>query len=621
MRLPDPARSRAVLIGVSEFADQNLPDLPSVRNNLTALATVLTSQWSIGLARERCEVVLNPPDVASVGARLDAAAQQAEDLLLVYYAGHGLLDSRGELYLSLPGTRSDNPQWAGLGCNRIREVIADSAADNRVLILDCCFSGRAVEAMADPQSVVSGQIEISGTYTLASTSSNMPAHAPEGAHHTVFTGALLDVLRGGVPDAQELLSLGAIYRQLLRSLSAKGRPRPQQRSTLTTDTLALAHNRWGAEPISLDEGPAAPDVEALVERAWALYKQDDLAGAEESYLAAAEAGSSDGINGLGAVFLRQGGTGKAEEWLRRSAETGNSRASYILADVLLHLGRDEEAEPWTRQAAEKADTLPETIRPVAMRYYGDLLKERGQKTAAEPWFRRAAEAGDPHSMIQLGALLHARGQSDEAQRWFVRAAEKGDTDAMFELGLMFNQQGRLGECCTWYQRAAEAGDTRAMNNLALVLAPLGRPDEAEAWYRRAIEAGERHAITNLANLLHNRGDLAGAEKWFRAAADDGNPIGMNNLGAMNEIRGDLPQADHWYHRAADLGYAEAMTNLGRLFEMHNDPAGAQYWYRRAADGGNVPAMDNLARLLKKLGRQQEADQWRRWADARRAAPQ
>lgn len=48
-RLPDAQLSRALLIGVSEFTDDQLLDLPSVRHNLTGLFEVLTSPWGAGL--------------------------------------------------------------------------------------------------------------------------------------------------------------------------------------------------------------------------------------------------------------------------------------------------------------------------------------------------------------------------------------------------------------------------------------------------------------------------------------------------------------------------------------------------------------------------------------------
>jgi hypothetical protein len=177
MRLPDGRRSRAVLLGTSEYLHPELAPLPAVRNNLTDLAAVLTSPTETGLPSENCTIQLDQTDVEVLGDRLETAAAQADDLLLVYYAGHGLLDVKGKLYITLPRTRHDQLRWTGLPFSHVQEAILDSPANNRVLILDCCFAGRAIEAMTDPQSEVSGQIEIAGTYTITSTSANAVSHA------------------------------------------------------------------------------------------------------------------------------------------------------------------------------------------------------------------------------------------------------------------------------------------------------------------------------------------------------------------------------------------------------------------------------------------------------------
>ncbi|MFB9907065.1 caspase family protein [Allokutzneria oryzae] len=246
-RLPDPERSRAVLVGTSRF--DHLPDLPAVRNNLSDLARILTAPTGTGL--RHCAVVSDEDDLAVVGAKLEDAAEQAEDVLLVYYSGHGLLDERGELHLTVPSSDPRRLRWTGLPFTRVKEVLADARGRNRVLVLDCCFSGRAIEEfMSDEGTVVSGQLDIDGTYTLTATPRNRPAMAPVGATHTTFSGELITLLDKGVPDGPELLTLGEVYRRLLWTFTSRNLPRPQQRGTRTADLLALVPNRA--------LGPASP---------------------------------------------------------------------------------------------------------------------------------------------------------------------------------------------------------------------------------------------------------------------------------------------------------------------------------------------------------------------------
>lgn len=58
MRLPDPATSRAVLIGVHDY--EHLPPLESVKNNLNRLRDALTDPELWGLPKEHCKVLPQP---------------------------------------------------------------------------------------------------------------------------------------------------------------------------------------------------------------------------------------------------------------------------------------------------------------------------------------------------------------------------------------------------------------------------------------------------------------------------------------------------------------------------------------------------------------------------------
>ncbi|MGW4243006.1 caspase family protein [Nocardia sp. NPDC004722] len=271
MRLPDPVRSRALLLGTSRYSDPGLPNLPAVRNNLNALAEIFTSPWATALAPEHCVPLPDESNRGVIGAALNDAAGQAEDLLLVYYAGHGLIGADGGLYLSMPDTRGepDMVSWTALPFELLRSRLAHAHAANRVLILDCCFSGLAIDLMADVSSVVSGQLTVAGACTLTSSPANRPSMAPTTAEYTAYTGELLKLLRNGPTDAgAELLTLTAIHEHLARVLPAKGFPRPEQRNTRTIGHLALSGRppRSGsghAEPFGDAPDPITPDSTPL----------------------------------------------------------------------------------------------------------------------------------------------------------------------------------------------------------------------------------------------------------------------------------------------------------------------------------------------------------------------
>ena len=245
MRLPDPQRSHAVLIGTGRYRDDELPDLPVVSRTISDLAAVLTDPVYGVVPENHCTVLEDQGDIRLIGHHLWSAASQAEDLLLVYFVGHGLIGGRRhELYLGLPDSKWAKPEFSSLEYDKLRGAVLDSPASTKIIILDCCFSGRVVtEAMADPVTEMVGQIEVAGTCVLASAGRDQVAVILPGEDYTAFTGRFLHLLRDGVPGGPELLTVDYLYRQLVRKMTAEGLSLPERRSTATADLLALAGNR------------------------------------------------------------------------------------------------------------------------------------------------------------------------------------------------------------------------------------------------------------------------------------------------------------------------------------------------------------------------------------------
>jgi hypothetical protein len=264
MRLPDPRRSRAVLIGVGRYSSAGLEDLPAVANNLRDLAGRLAHPLLGALSADSIAVLPDPGDVRTVYRALRQCAAGTEDTVLVYFAGHGMVTGpRNELYLALAGTDPDELAVSALPYELIREVLRDSPAENKVVILDCCFAGRAIDAMSGAGQAILGQIAVAGTYTLAATPANALALAPAGARHTAFTGALLQFLDSGLPGGPELLTLHEIYRHLRHRMRLDSLPLPEQRTVGMADSLALTRNpactRPGAASAPARAGFPAPD--------------------------------------------------------------------------------------------------------------------------------------------------------------------------------------------------------------------------------------------------------------------------------------------------------------------------------------------------------------------------
>ncbi|MEV2217378.1 penicillin-binding protein activator [Streptomyces sp. NPDC050997] len=242
--LSNPARSRALLIGAHSFAHPDLEPLPAVARNLRRLAALLRDPTVWGLAADHVSVLAEPGRDQAL-EEVTRLADEAEDTLLVYYAGHGFVhDLSNELYLALPGTNPDR-LYSALRYQDIRELLLSpqARARRKVVILDCCWSGLALHG-AMSASGLGGMSDIGGTFVLTATSETRTALAPPGETYTAFTGELIDALEHGVPQGPPVLTMMTLYHHLYGSLVAKGRPTPQQRNGNTAGSIALARNRY-----------------------------------------------------------------------------------------------------------------------------------------------------------------------------------------------------------------------------------------------------------------------------------------------------------------------------------------------------------------------------------------
>ena len=236
--LPIADLSRAVLIGASEFAD--LPGLPAVRSNLTDLADALANPLTGILPRDHCTIVSTPDSTATFMRQLRAVAKQAEDFLLVYYAGHGVRDQIRDdrLYLAVRETDPEGPDGTAVPFDSVRDVIEHSPARTRVLILDCCYSGLAVGAMSD-SAVDIQEVAVGGTAVITSSPKNRRSLSPPGERNTAFTRELISLLTAGSPIPNEPLTVRTTFRSLQVALAARHLPEPKLKVTDTSSDVLL----------------------------------------------------------------------------------------------------------------------------------------------------------------------------------------------------------------------------------------------------------------------------------------------------------------------------------------------------------------------------------------------
>ena len=228
--------SRAVLIGVSAYEYGEFPPIRAARNSVEGMRAVLADKALCGWPSDRITVISNPVSAVDVAIQLADLAETATGVFLLYFVGHGVLSQRGELCLTVTSTRPDRPKITGLAWDTMADVLRVCPARFRIAILDCCFAGRAIEALSgDSGPGLADITHVQGICTITATTRNRTAHVSppdqQDSACTSFTGELLDLIRSGIPDKPNCLTVGDIYPVLRKRLVAKGLPAPNQRGT------------------------------------------------------------------------------------------------------------------------------------------------------------------------------------------------------------------------------------------------------------------------------------------------------------------------------------------------------------------------------------------------------
>ncbi|MCA2217930.1 caspase, EACC1-associated type [Jidongwangia harbinensis] len=216
-----------------------LPDIPAVKSTLADLGEALVDRCGARQPR----VVTDPRSLSDLGDAISNAAQAAEEILVLYYVGHGLVDPNGNLFLAAVQTdpRPNRLGHTALPYQTVREYVINSPARLKIVILDCCYSGIAIGNLSATTDIA-GRAAIEGAYVLTSAARDTAALAPPRARYTAFSGKLIELLSDGDPDGGPMITLGSVYTYLDKVLPASGYPRPRQRTIGGASQFVLTDN-------------------------------------------------------------------------------------------------------------------------------------------------------------------------------------------------------------------------------------------------------------------------------------------------------------------------------------------------------------------------------------------
>lgn len=229
MPLINPANMLAIIIGVKNYDDLDLPQLPAAKRNAKELEDLVRDTTIIGIPEDQVLSITDDLAVTEQNRLMLAIDKFIESninneklniqLILFYFAGHGDLDEDKNYYLCIKDTVKKRKKFTAIDIKVLRDNLL-KYKKKLIMILDSCFSENAVN-----------EIESNGTdyYIMASSAYNRVTKYPIDQLFAAFTGLLIEVLRNGITRYADDLYLNfvKIFEEIKARLAKANMPEPK----------------------------------------------------------------------------------------------------------------------------------------------------------------------------------------------------------------------------------------------------------------------------------------------------------------------------------------------------------------------------------------------------------
>jgi len=209
----------ALVIGISKYRDEMIPQVRYARRDAEIMASYLESV--AGVARSRMKVLTDEgATLSDVSAHVEEWLPRrvsASTTVFVYYAGHGMPNlSTGKAFL-VP--YDGHPDFANklYPMERLYEMLERLPSKDVVVMLDSCFSGATGRSVlpsgARPMGIaVEGAAKLNKVVVLSASSGTQISSDYDAEQHGLFTYFLLKGLRGEADtDSNGLVEVDELY--------------------------------------------------------------------------------------------------------------------------------------------------------------------------------------------------------------------------------------------------------------------------------------------------------------------------------------------------------------------------------------------------------------------------
>ncbi|WP_396449135.1 caspase family protein [Actinomadura sp.] len=184
------------------------------------------------------------------------ADRDPDDLLLLYFSGHGDKDADGELHFAMTNTRKSRLVSTGVPASTVRKIIDASGSQSVLVWLDCCVGGAFPEGLSpkgEPGDGVAGQLDPGrGCYVMTAATSVQTAFedaTDEDAPYSVFTDVIITGLGTGQADldADGRITAAELFDYVRAEMRRRDARQTPTKSHRGTEEPVVAWNRHLAE--------------------------------------------------------------------------------------------------------------------------------------------------------------------------------------------------------------------------------------------------------------------------------------------------------------------------------------------------------------------------------------
>ncbi len=511
----------------------------------------------------------------------------SNDLMYVFFSGHGVLDKRDRAYLMPYEGEPEIPESNGVRVDLfLQELQSQLNPAYMIFFIDACHAGAAYTpgaAARGPEDNIVRDFKAAwnGVYPsehgirmgFLAAASNQKSNEVEALRHGLFTHFLLEGLKGAAPpDVDGVIKAGA----LLRYVSDQ------------VDDYARKHGLPPQTPIASPTFDPGFPLSSLRSRA----KAADRAGMQDAAVSDVTSASTE-------VAKKESPCPDGMAFTGGKCTAPSARPTHVC-----NVGdrADCEAQCGRGQTASCVD--------LGVMYRDGLGVTRVDVYAVQ-LFNQACRGGNANGCTHLGFMHHmGRGIAQSAVRaaqLYNQGCDGRDAQGCTYLGVMYRDGVGVEQNEVQATQLLKQGCDGADASGCTILGSMYENSRgiaqdyvrAAQLYKQGCDGGYAYGCTRL-GLMYDKGrgiaqDNARAVQLYKQGCDGRDALGCADLGVMYRdglgVAQDNARAVQLFKQGCDNGEALGCVGLASMYERGRgvapDPARAAQLFKRGCDGGDA----------------------------------